>query len=86
MYTAWCDYGATGEGMTIMISIANDKATAKAMFENTFNKYYWPGMIVVKGIPEEVEAFVPDNIKHAHKNGGYNCYFNWTSTYHVNCS
>jgi len=87
MFTAWCDYGATGEGTTIMIALAPTKAQASQLFKKRFDPFFEPGMIIVKGIPPEIHDSVPKYIRDF-VNGPQAkvCTFEYTSEWHVNCS
>ena len=63
MYTAWCDYGATGEGNTVMIAIAHTESAARNLFKCKFDDFYHVGMVVEKGIPLAVEYLIPETVK-----------------------
>lgn len=87
MYTAWCEYGATGEGMTIMIAIARTESAARNLFKSKFNDYYHVGMIITKGIPPDVDGYVPLWVKQSLiGNIGRECAYQWYGEWHVNCS
>lgn len=87
MYTAWCDYGATGEGMTIMVAISRTESAARNLFKSKFNDFYHPGMVVTKGIPPEMDGYIPQWVKQS-VNGvtGRECMYQWYGEWHVNCS
>lgn len=87
MYTAWCVYEATGEGRTIMVAIAPTKAQARELFKVKFDHYYWPGMVVAKGIPQEVDGYIPQWVKREVQGlTGQLCSYQWYGEWHVNCS
>lgn len=87
MFTAWCDYGATGEGLTIMIAIAHTESAARNLFKSKFNDYFHVGMVVENGIPPAIEPYIPEAIKkYLLQEGGPMCHYQWFGEWHVNCS
>lgn len=87
MYTAWSNYGATGEGRTIMVAIAGSAVAARDLFREKFDSYYEVGMAVARGIPPEVEDFIPEKVKQSLLKGiAATCFYQWSCEWHVNCS
>ena len=87
MHTAWSNYGATGEGNTIMIAVARTEPQARELFKAKFDRYYWPGMVVARGIPQEVDGYIPQWVKRGVQGlTGQLCSYHWYGEYHVNCS
>ncbi len=87
MYTAWIDYGATGEGQTIMIAIAYKKEAAINCPKNRTDDYYHIGIQVKKGIPEDIKMYIPEFIqKYVTDKKAPMCYFQWYGECHINCS
>jgi hypothetical protein len=94
MYTAWCQYYATGEGITHMVLIhpANSEEDLKERFSEVFGEYYAIGMEFKKGIYFDFPGngyVISNGIRNTYetwkKNGTLpmNEYF---SSFHVNLS
>ena len=87
MYTAWCEYEATGEGRTIMISIGMTEDVATHNFSKDVNPYYHPGMQVQEGIPIDLIPFIPPYVlTQAQRGADQLCYWEWFGNFHMNCS
>ena len=88
MYTAVCDYYATGEGRTIMVLLSNgDPCVALDRFADIFGSYYVRGAEVYEGIKLDFsgsEFVIPDVIKTCKlwEKG----MFEYHSSFHINMS
>lgn len=91
LWTAWCDYFATGEGRSIMacIAYARTEAEIKKWFAEKFDAYYAIGCEAAKGVQRnEYAEFLwsksaLDEIEHIGKLRGWVDAYSWM---HVNFS
>ena len=70
LWTVWQDYGATGEGRTLVarIGYAESEQEARAGFERVFDQCYLSGALAMEGVQEnEVTRalFAPGALKRA---------------------
>lgn len=88
LYSAWCDYFATGEGRTIMVMycIAEDEDDLRKKFSDAFHPYYAPGMQFEDGIKKDdiFAHMVPHTVTSMLEEGG--CYFDFYTSFHYNFS
>lgn len=91
LWTAWCDYFATGEGRSVMacIAYANEEAEIKKHFAKKFDDWYAIGCEAAKGVVRnEYTTFlwsrkVLRSIEMAEKKAGWVDAHSWV---HVNFS
>ena len=88
IYSAWCDYGATGEGRTIMLMYctAKDESELRVKFTEVFHPFYLPGLQFEEGIKTDgvFAHMVPHVVASTIGEGG--CYFDFYTSFHYNFS
>lgn len=64
-HIAYAEYGATGEGATVMVALGGSATHAENLFRSTFDQFFHIGMVVapLNEIPEDdaprILRFVP---------------------------
>jgi len=87
IYTAKCDYFATGEGRTRMFLVGgfSDEKEVREKFALLFDEYYLTGAEITEGINfEGFEDIIPEEVRKIIQNG--QCRFDYHTSFHCNFS
>ena len=87
IYTAKCDYYATGEGRTKMflVGVFSNEKQVHEKFSLLFDKYYLTGAKITEGINfEGFEDIIPEEVRKILQNG--QCMFDYHTSFHCNFS
>lgn len=91
IYTCYCRYSATGEGMSYMILVGRFPTKVEAIkeFARLFGAYYTKGIEIYEGLKFDVEGrellISNETMKSLEKNE-HSGYFEYHSSYHLNLS